>query len=56
MNIFWSDFRRNSYDKSFVFQFLHENKKRKMNCISFSIFYENEKRTRALNIQSKNLF
>ena len=26
-----------------------------MNCISFSIFYDNEKRMRALKIQSKNL-
>ena len=26
-----------------------------MNCLSFSIFYENEKRIRVLKIQSKNL-
>ena len=29
--------------------------KNKQSCISFSIFYENEQRTRALKIQSKNL-
>ena len=45
----------NDIFKYFVFQFLHENEKRKMNCISFSIFYDNEKRMRALKIQSKNL-
>ena len=27
-----------------------------MNCVSFSIFYENEKQIRVLKIQSKNLF
>ena len=39
----------------FVFQFLRENQRRKTNCISFSIFYENEKRMKVLNIQTKNL-
>ena len=42
--------------KSFVFRLLHKNEKRKTNCISFSIFYENEKRMRALKIQIENLF
>ena len=37
------------------FQFLHEDEKRKMNCISFSIFHENEKQMRVLKIQSKDL-
>ena len=37
------------------FQFLHEDEKRKMNCISFSAFHENEKQMRVLKIQSKDL-
>ena len=32
-----------------------KTKKQKTNCILFFIFYQNEKRKRALKIQSKNL-
>ena len=41
--------------KYFFFRFLHENEKRKINCI-FPFYNKNKKRIRALKIQDKNLF
>ena len=35
--------------------FFNENENQKNNCNSFSAFYEDEKRMRALKIQSENL-